>query len=216
MKVAVLGCGRVGSGVARELTSRDVEVTVVDHDPEALERLGEGFRGRKVLGSILDREILNEAGVDHADAVAVVTGSDQVNAVLALAARRLLRVPTVVARLYDPQVASIHQRLGIRTLAPVTWGIQRIADLVTTTTLTPIATLGAGQVEMVDVHVPELLDGRHVGELEVHGEIEVVAVTHHGRTTLPTPATRLRAGDLAHVAVGTASLGRLETLLGHR
>jgi trk system potassium uptake protein len=216
MRVVVLGCGRVGSGVARELASRDVEVAVIDHDPKALERLGDGFRGRRILGSILDREVLIQAGVDRADAVAVVTGSDEVNAVIALAARRLLRVPTVVARLYDPRIATVHQRLGIRTLAPVTWGVQRIADLVTATHLTPVATLGAGHVEVVDVHVPPLLDGRRVEEMEVEGEIEVVALTHHGRTTLPTPVTRLSAGDLAHVAVGTASLGRLETLLGHR
>jgi trk system potassium uptake protein len=216
MRVLVLGCGRVGSGVARELASRDIEVAVIDHDPAALARLGGGFRGRKVLGSILDRDVLTEAGVEHADAVAVVTGSDEVNAVVALALRRLVQVPTVVARLYDPQVATVHQRLGIRTLAPVTWGIQRIADLVTATHLTPVATLGAGHVEVVDVHVPPLLDGRRVSEIEVEGEIEVVALTHHGRTTLPTSATRLHAGDLAHVAVGTASLGRLETLLGHR
>ncbi len=216
MTVVVLGCGRVGSGVARELASRDIEVVVIDHDPAALARLGEGFRGRKVLGSILDREVLTEADVEHADAVAVVTGSDEVNAAVALALRRLVQVPTVVARLYDPQVATVHQRLGIRTLAPVTWGIQRIADLVTATHLTPVATLGAGHVEVVDVHVPPLLDGRRVSEIEVEGEIEVVALTHHGRTRLPTSVTRLSAGDLAHVAVGTASLGRLETLLGHR
>jgi trk system potassium uptake protein len=216
MRAMVLGCGRVGSGVARELASRDVQVTVIDHDPAALGQLGEGFGGRKVLGSILDRDVLLDAGVERVDALAVVTGSDEVNAVIALASRRLLRVPTVVTRLYDPQVATVHQKLGIRTLAPVTWGIQRIADLVTAPNMTPITTLGAGQVEIVDVEVPALLEGRRVGEIEVSGEIDVVAITHHGRTTIPTPASLLHAGDLAHVAVGTAALGRLETLLGHR
>jgi trk system potassium uptake protein TrkA len=216
MRVTILGCGRVGAGVARELTARAVEVTVVDHDPAALDRLGAGFQGRKVVGSILDREVLETAGVPRADAVAVVTGSDEVNAVVALAARRLHRVPSVVARLYDPDVAAAHQRLGLRTLAPVTWGIQRIADLVTSAGLDPLVTLGAGQVELVDVRVPPLLDGRRVDELEVPGELAVVAVTHHGRTTLPSRTSVLREGDLAHVAVGVAARGRLETLLGHR
>lgn len=120
MNVVVLGCGRVGSGVARELHSRDVEVVVVDHDPNALARLGDGIAVRRVLGSILDREVLREAGLDTADGVAVVTHDDAVNAAVALAARRLLRVPTVVARLDDPRVAEVHQRLGIRTLVPAT------------------------------------------------------------------------------------------------
>jgi trk system potassium uptake protein len=216
MKALVLGCGRVGAGVARELTARDVQVTVVDHDLDALDRLGDGFPGQKVHGSTLDEAVLVRAGIEHADAAAVTTGNDSTNAVVALAARRHYRVPTVVARIYDPQTAEIYQRLGLRTLAPVSWGIQRIADLVTATTVTPITSLGTGGVEVVEVRVPTLLDGRPVDELQVHGEMHVVAITHHGRTVLPTPATRLVAGDLAHIAVGVASVGRLETLLAQR
>lgn len=215
MNVVVLGCGRVGSGVARELAARNVEVTVVDSAPDALSSLGEGFPGRTLRGSIMERHVLVEAGIERADAATTVTGSDATNAAVALAARRMFRVPTVVARLYEPRTAEIYQRLGIRTLAPVTWGIQRIADLTTATTVTPTATLGAGGVEVVEVRVPTLLDGRPVDELQVDGEIHVVAVTHHGRTTLVTPASRLTAGDLAHIAVGVAAVGRLETLLAH-
>jgi trk system potassium uptake protein len=216
MRIVVLGCGRVGSGVARELAIRGREVVVVDRDDDALARLGEGFGGRKVVGSILDQQVLAMAGVDRAAAVAVVTGTDAVNAAVSLAVRREFRVPIVVARLYDPRVAAIHQRLGIRTVAPVTWGIQRIADLITASTVTPTAALGAGGVEVVEVRVPALLDGRPVAELRSEGEIEVVAITHHGRTVLATPGTDLVAGDLAHVAVAVASLGKLETLLGQR
>ena len=216
MKVVVLGCGRVGSGVARELATRDVEVTVVDSELDALSSLGEGFPGHTVCGSILEQPVLVEAGIERADAAATVTGSDATNAAVALAVRRMFRVPTVVARLYEPRTAEIYQRLGIRTLAPVTWGIQRIADLMTATTVTPTATLGAGGVEIVEVRVPTLLDGRPLAELQVDGEIHVVAITHHGRTTLATPASRLTAGDLAHVAVGVAAVGRLETLLAER
>jgi trk system potassium uptake protein len=216
MRIVVLGCGRVGAGVARELAARGVEVTAVDLADDALARLGEGFSGRLVRGSVLDRQVLSEAGLDQADAAAVVTGLDQTNAAVALAARRICGVPTVVARLYDPRTAEVYQRLGIRTVAPVTWGIQRIADLVTSTHVTTTATLGAGGVEIVEVHVPALLDGRPASELQVEGEIHVVAVTRHGRTTLASPASLLRVGDLAHLAVGVASVGRLDTLLAQR
>jgi trk system potassium uptake protein TrkA len=213
MKALVLGCGRVGSGLARELTHRGVEVVVVDREPSALARLGEGFPGRKVIGSVLDRPVLGEAGIDRADAVAAVTGDDHVNACIALVARRQLRVPTVIARLDDPGTAVVTQRLGIRTLATVTWGIQRIADLVTATTVTSVATLGTGAVEVVEVHVPALLDGRPAAELEVAGELRVVARTHHGRTTVASSTPPLHTGDLVHLVVGAAALGRLERLL---
>jgi trk system potassium uptake protein len=212
----VIGCGRVGAGVARDLAARDGEVVVLDRDPTALDRLGEGFPGRKVVGSALDRRALVRAGIEEADAVAVVTGDDALNAAVALLARRRFRVPTVVARVYDPRTAVIHQRLGIRAVSPVTWGIQRIAELTAGSHLTATTTLGAGDVELVEVRVPALLDGRPVTELEVAGEITVVALTHHGRTRLPARATRLHDGDLAVVAVTTAAQGRLATLLAQR
>lgn len=215
MNALVLGCGRVGAGVARELANRGNDVVVVDQAMQELDRLGDGFLGRKVCGNILDRSVLVEAGIARSDAVAVVTGNDQTNAAVGLAARRILRVPKVVARLYDPRTAAAYQRLGIRTLAPVTWGIQRIADLVTATNVISTASLGAGGVEIVEVEIPALLDGRPADELHVDGEIQLVALTRHGRTTLATPVSRLEVGDLAHLAVGVASLGRLETLLAH-
>jgi trk system potassium uptake protein len=212
----VIGCGRVGAGVARDLAARDGDVVVLDRERTALDRLGDGFPGRKLVGSALDRRALVDAGIEQVDAVAVVTGDDALNAAVALLARRRFRVPTVVARVYDPRTAEIHQRLGIRAVSPVTWGIQRIAELTSGSHLTATVTLGAGDVELVEVRVPALLDGRPVTELEVAGELTVVALTHHGRTRLPTPATRLHQGDLAVMAVATAAQGRLATLLGQR
>lgn len=213
MNAVVLGCGRVGSGVARELAHSGIEVVAVDQDPGALARLGDGFPGRTVRGSVLDHPVLTEAGIDQADAVAVVTGDDHVNVALALTARRALRVPTVVARLDDPGTAVVAQRLGIRTLVPASWGVQRIADLVTATAVTSVATLGTGGVEVVEARVPAFLDGRPASELEAAGELRVVARSHHGRTTVATGATTLHTGDLVHLVVGAAAMGWLDRLL---
>jgi trk system potassium uptake protein len=213
MNSLVIGCGRVGAGIARELDGRRHDVVVIDPDEGALERLGEGFRGRKVVGSALDQRVLLDAGIDHSDAVTVVTGDDALNAAVALLARRRFQVPTVVARVYDPRTAVIHQRLGIRAVSPVTWGIQRIAELAAGSHLTAALTLGAGDVELVEVTIPPVLDRRPLDELEVPGEIAVVAVTHHGRTRLRAEGVQLRTGDLVHVAVTVASHARLATLL---
>lgn len=216
MSILVLGCGRVGSGLARELTGRGRDVTVVDVDADALERLGTGFRGEVVHGSALDRHVLVRAGIRDADGVAGVTGSDSINATVTRAARLQDHVPVVVARLYDPRKAEIYDRLGVRTIAPVTWGIRRIADLLTASEVQPIAGLGTGEVEVIDVTVPTLLAGRTGAELEIPGEIQVIAVTRHGRTFLASTAVALEAGDLVHLAVAAHATGRLSALLGHQ
>ena len=215
MGIVVIGCGRVGSALARNLAARRREVAVVDVDPSAFDRLGSTFAGTRVAGSATDRRMLVDAGIEEADALAVVTGSDDVNAVVARLARHAFHVPRVVARLHDPRTAEAYERLGIRTIAPVSWAIARFGDLLTFTDVTPVVTLGTGGVEVVEVRIPGLLHGRQADELRVPGEVEIVAVTRHGRTSLARATTVLEAGDLAQLAVTAPSTGRLDALLGH-
>jgi len=222
MNVVVIGCGRVGSRLATALALRGDSVTVVDPDPAALDRLGthfgaEGsttFRGQRITGDGCDFEVLKHAGVDRADGLAAVTGSDEINAVLARLATTRLNVPRVVARIYAPAKAEIYRRLGVQTISPVTWGVERLTELLAYSELTPVASLGTGQVEIVDATVPARLDGRPAAELTIPGETHVVAITRHGATMLAaSPATPLRAGDIVHVAV--TATARLAELLDH-
>ncbi len=213
MKIIIIGCGRMGSGLARTMSLRGHAVTVVDRDPVAFARLGPAFKGQTVVGIGFDRKVLLEAGIDRADALAALTESDEANVVAARLASQVFHIPRVVARLYDPRKAEIYKRLGLRTIAPVTWGITRAADLLSRSQLEPVANLG-GDVEIVEVEVPPLLVGRTVNELVVPGEIDVVAVSRGGRTLLPTLGTLFRDGDMVYVAVLSTSADRLTELLG--
>ena len=213
MRVVVLGCGRVGSGLARALSLRGDHVAVVDDDPAAFERLGPSFAGDRIEGSALHRDVLIRAGVERCDALAAVTGSDEVNAAVARLAQRRFRVPHVVARLYDPGKAALHRRLGVQTVSQVEWGVERIIEILTATRMGASFSLGGGQVDLVEVAVPKLLSGRAVAELEVPSEIHVVAITRAGRTFIADPVVRFEAGDVVHVAVAAGARARLERLL---
>lgn len=216
MTVIVVGCGRVGSAVARQLAAAGRHVTVVDPVPEALDRLGPAFGGARMVGSGLHRDVLLDAGIEMADALAAVTGSDAVNGVVARVARATYRVPRVVARLYDPRKAQLQRRLGVFAISPVSWGAQRIADMLLTSHVTPVAGLGGGDVRMVDVPVPHLLIDRPASELALPGEAVVVAITRQGRTRLATGADVLGEDDLVHLAVVSGSVAHLEALIGQR
>ena len=215
MNIVILGCGRVGSGLARALALRRHAVTVVDADPAAFSRLGPSFAGRTVTGSAIDRETLLSAGVERADGVAAATASDEANVVCARLAIQVFRVPRVVARLYDPLKAEIYRRLGVQTVTPVKWAVHRMTDLLCYSHLDAVATLGSGEVDIVETEVPPLLVGRTVTELKVPGEVRVVAVTREGRTFLPVDGTVFHKGDRLHIAVLGASSERLQSLLGH-
>lgn len=214
MKIIVVGCGRMGSGLARSLSLNGHAVTVVARDPAQLERLGAGFKGRMVTGVEFDRNVLLEAGIQRIDGLAAVTASDEVNVVTARMASQLFRVPRVVARLYDPRKAEIYQRLGVQTIDPTTWGIHRISELLGYSTLEPVLSLGAGGVDLLELEAPPLLVGRTVKDLEIPEEIRIVAISRGGKTFLPTLGTVFQGGDVVHLAVNGGALSRLHSLLG--
>ena len=213
MRILIIGCHRVGSGLARTLSLRGQAVTVVDNDPAAFERLGAGFKGQTVLGIGFDRDVLIQAGIERADGLAAVTASDEVNVVTARIASQVFHVPKVIARLYDPRQAEIYKRLGVQTIAPTTWGINRIADLLLHSQLDTVLSLGSGEVDVVAAQVPPSLAGRTVQDLTILGEVHVVAITRSGKAFMPILGTTFREGDMLHVAVLAASADRLKEML---
>jgi len=76
--------------------------------------------------------------------------------------------------------------------------------------------LGTGQVDLVEIDLPPLLDGRPISELTAPGEVIPIAVSRAGRTFIPTTGTTMQTGDIVHLAVVAASRGRLESMLGTR
>lgn len=213
MRIIIIGCGRVGSGLAHNLNLHGHDVTIVDKDPLTFERLGPSFRGQTVTGIGFDRDVLMQAGIKRADGLATVTNSDDVNVVVARLAGSIFRVPRVVARLFDPRKAEIYRRLGVQTISTTAWGITRIAELLCYSVLEPRLTLGNGEIDLVDVDISPLLIGRTVEEITITGEVHVVAITRANKTFLPTLGTMFRAGDQIHIAVITTSTNRLAGLL---
>jgi trk system potassium uptake protein TrkA len=213
MRIIIMGCGRVGEQVSRLMAGEGHAVTVIDYDAAALDRLGPEFKGRKVKGVGFERNILIEAGIEHAEAFAATSSSDNANIVAARIARNIFHVPKVVARLYDPRRAEIYRRLGLVTISSTTWGAERIHELLTHGALDPLLTFGSGEVSLLSVEVPPHLVGRTVQQLSVPGEISVVALTRDGQALLPATGTPFRAGDLIHLAVLGGAMERLESWL---
>ena len=213
MKILIVGCGRVGTGLAQTLDLRGHSVVVVDKDPLAFEKLGGKFKGKTIHGIGFDREILHQAGIERTDGLAAVTSSDETNVIAARIARDIFHVPKVVARLYDTRQAEIYKRLGLQTITPTGWGINRIVDLMLYSPLDSVLSLGSGDVELVEAEVTHLLAGKTVRDLTVIGEIHIVSITRSTQTFLPTLGTVFREGDLLHLAVHTASMNRLREIL---
>jgi trk/ktr system potassium uptake protein len=130
VKLVVIGCGRVGSAVARELGADGWDVTAIDEQEEALARLGSRWSGGFVVGHGMDAEILRRAGVPDADAVVVATSGDNTNLVIAQVVEKRWAVPCVVVRILDPARAEFYAARGMRTICPTQTAISALATAV--------------------------------------------------------------------------------------
>lgn len=130
MKALVIGCGRVGSNVAKRLSSEGWEVSVVDEKEEALGRLGEGWRGGFITGHGMDVDVLREAGIEDADAVVVATDGDNSNIIIGQVAQKRFAVKTVLVRLLDPARAEFYSERGLRTVCPTIAAIDVLTNSV--------------------------------------------------------------------------------------
>lgn len=214
MRIVVMGCGRIGERVSHLLADEGHEVVVIDYDEAALARLGNTFKGRRVLGVGFDRDILVEAGIEHADAFVATSASDNANIVAARIARHIFYVPRVVARLYDPRRAEIYRRLGLVTISSIDMGAERIRELLVHTEIDPVLTFGEGKVVVLSIETPPRLVGRRVKDIVVPSEIGVAAITRQGETMIPTQGAEFHDGDLIHLVVLASAMERVESLLG--
>ena len=214
MKIIIMGCGRVGSQVSHLLVRHGHEVTVIDHDANALARLGVDFKGKVVRGLGFDKNVLLEAGVETAEGFVAASSSDNANIVAARIARNIFRVPRVVARLYDPVRAEVYQRLGLTTISSTAWGAERIVEVVTHADLDVLSVFSDGGTTLVRVESPARLNGHRVAQMNIPGEVSVTAITRNDHTFIPVSGTEFQEGDIIYLAVIPSAMLRLEELLG--
>jgi len=126
VKVVILGCGRVGARLARQLDAEGHKVAIIDERMAAFDRLGRDFKGEMVLGNGIDEGVLRRAGIESADCFAAVTNGDNRNLMASQIAKRIFGVRRVITRLYDPIRQEVYDDLGLESFCPTTLG----ADLV--------------------------------------------------------------------------------------
>ncbi|RSM85173.1 TrkA family potassium uptake protein [Kibdelosporangium aridum] len=213
MKVIIMGCGRVGSTLAHQLSVEGHDVCVVDHDPRTRELLLANYSGGFIVGNGYNRSILEQAGIAEAGAFVAVTSGDNTNIVGARIAKEDYRVPQVVARIYDPRRADIYRELGIPTVASVRWTTNRIRQMLSHRYVNREVSFGNGETLLVRETLPAWFAGRPLHELEVDDEIRVIAVTRGGASFLPRRGTVAEADDAVSFAVAATALDRLRSFL---
>ncbi len=214
MHVVIMGCGRVGSALAKTLEGLGHSVAVIDRDAGAFRRLSPDFSGIKVTGVGFDRDTLCEAGIERAHAFAAVSSGDNSNIIAARVAREMFGVENVAARIYDPRRAEVYQRLGIPTVATVRWTADQVLRRLLPGGSEPQWRDPSGSVRLMEVHVDRAWVGRTIEQMEQATNARIPFVLRLGAGTVPKPRTVFQDGDLVYAAVLDARLAEVEAVLG--
>lgn len=209
-----MGCGRVGSQLAKGLLADGHTVAVVDREATAFRRLGEHFAGQTVFGVGFDRDTLLEAGIERADAFAAVSSGDNSNIISARVARETFGVANVAARIYDPRRAAVYQRFGIPTVATVRWTTDQMKRRLLPAGTEPEWRDSSGTVVVAEVHIDAGWIGMLCTQIEQLASIRLAFLTRLGEARLPQPSLVLQEGDLVHVLARSDDLSRVESVLG--
>ena len=214
MHVVVVGCGRVGSEIAGTLEQQGHTVSIIDKRKDAFRRLPKGFAGNRIVGFGFDRDTLAEAGIGEAGALASVTSGDNSNIMSARVARETFGVERVVARIYDPRRAAIYQRLGIPTVATVTWATMQVRRWLLNEDETIAWTADSGKLSLIERFLPDSLAGQPLTQLNAGNDIRVVGVVRGGGGRLDIEELYGQEDDKVYFLVTPDGAKQLNGVLG--
>lgn len=207
MEIIIIGNGKVGYTIAKELSSESNNVTVVDRNYEALQRASEELDVMTVFGNGLSTRALIDAGVHGADLLIAVTASDEVNMVACMTARKLGAKHTI-ARIRDLEYADeltlLKNDLGLDlVINPDQASAAEIARLVQHRAANNVETFAKGRVEMVELTVTDklLLDGMYLRDIpsRIASDILIGGIFRQDEFSIPKGDFRMMTDDHLYI-----------------
>jgi trk system potassium uptake protein TrkA len=210
--IIVVGCGRVGSELAMELSDEGHSVVVIEKKRDSLRRLTH-FHGKTIVGSGFDRDVLFQAEAARADALAAVTSGDNTNILCARIARDHYNIKNVVARIYDPARAEIYMKLGIPTVATSLWTTQQVKRWMLPSDDSIEWTDSAHTMHLVERIVPDALAGKPVSDFHSGENVRLVGLIRAGVGRVNVEGLFAQEDDILEFLVTNEGLRELPDLL---
>lgn len=125
----VVGCGRLGSHIANQLSKEGWSVVLIDKKERSFDNISSEFSGFTVLADATEHEVLLQAKIDQANLLVASTNDDNTNVFIAQIAKKIFHVPKVIARIFEPSRARLYEGLDIVTFSPTLLSVEKINSL---------------------------------------------------------------------------------------
>lgn len=195
MYIIIVGCGRMGSNLAYELSDHGHDVCIIDRSMERLKILGSGFNGKIMNGIEFDSDNLKSAGIEQADVLLAVTSDDNINITVSMVANRIYHVPQVIARVNDPKRKQLYDKLGIHTINPVQLGANLIIDKLDSENCTVVAELD-NNYQLLEIEVNHGISQVNVENLQQKYSCNISYIKNKNKCFIPDKDTKLENGDI--------------------
>jgi len=204
MYIILVGCGGVGKALATHLINEGNEVVIVEKDDERAKNLAENMDALIIHGDGSSTEILKDAGVDKADAVAVLTAEDNTNLTVCHILKKF-NVPRIVARVNDPAKKDLYIALEITAaISPAAAVTSYFKNALTKGTSRSIVSIANGKAEVVELRIKkDELDGKKIRDLGLPHEVLIGVISRGGEVIIGTGNTVVRKEDTLTIITKT-------------
>src|SRR3989338_1185006 len=209
MYVIIVGCGRVGSELAKLVSNEGHNVVVIDNNPASFDRLGGTFNGLTMAGNGFDLTLLKQVGIEKADAFCAVTNGDNTNLISAQVAKKIFKVPKVLARVYDPQRAHIYAALGLDIISGTMLFAAMLRDKIIESRFSSYL-IETKELGVIEIEVKNSLAGKNIQDVNMPGEFMVVAIRRLSGVIIPESVTTLKEKDALMAVVKVTALEKVK------
>lgn len=209
-RVVIGGCSQVGSHLGYILAMEGYRVVLIDDNPQKFKRLPRNFHGDFLEGTVYDEEALIESGIEDADAFAAVTKFDNTNLMATEVARHVFQVPSVLARLFNPDKETTFQALGLNYVCGTRQLVTALMERVLQPMVRTKTTCFNNMYDLVEFDCPEAWDGRTVSHAVTKSGISFAYISRRSTGLMPDENLRLKKGDTIYGLASPRRLRRLE------
>ncbi|MFH1403029.1 MAG: NAD-binding protein [Candidatus Altiarchaeota archaeon] len=214
MYVIIIGCGGIGKALATHLTSEGNEVVVIEEDEERAKSIAEGMDVIVIHGDASDTNILKDAGVERADAAAVLTADDNINLAICQMLKKY-NVPKIIARVNDPGKKDLYISLEITAaISIVSAAVSQFKNALTKERGRSMVSIAGGNAEVIEVKISnEKLDGRKIKDIGLPNGSTIGMIYRNGEVIICSKDTIIKKDDVAIVITKTDVIQDVSAIL---